>query len=464
MIRFRQPAMLVLLPFVASLCAASGADARSLRDTVRTALVNHPAIKSSYKRRLSAAERVKVERGALFPTVNLRGETGWQYSNTPTTRGRATRGARHPYYASLFRNQGEIVVNQLLFDGFLTYNLVAAARAQVAKAGHQVVDTRQSIALQAVAAHIDVVRNRAFVRIARQNVAAHRSILYGIRRQVRAGRLTAADTSQAQSRLAKAVATLRSRIGALREAQVRYESIVGRSSGASLGVPSLAGLRPRYRSMSVREALRIARRKNPKIGIARSEVRFRNKRYRSTRGLFVPKAEFQGTATIGNNIDGLRGRDDTASALLVLTWNLYRGGADTARRQEALANLAVAKYDQANAQRKVREAVRKAYEALKASRSRISPLRARVSANVRVVSAYAKQFAAGRRSLLDRLDVQNDLFLSRAELADVRYTTIYNYFSLVSATGELLEYFGQQRDPKASKYKTKRGFWQRLGG
>jgi adhesin transport system outer membrane protein len=446
-------AIAVAVGLPSALLAGANANARSLEETVSSALASHPGVKASYKRRLSASERVKIERGALFPKVNLRGETGYEYTDSTTTRNRATRGPRDSHYASLFRNRGEIVVNQLIFDGFQTHNLVNAARVQLAKAGKNIVDTRLSVALQAVAAHIDVNRNRQFVSIARQNVGAHQAILAGIRRQVSGGRATSADVAQARTRLSNAIAVLRTRIGALREAQVRYESIVGLSAGPKMDVPNPGHLQSRYRRMSTQEALQIAARRNPKVGIAKSEVRSRKHRLKATRGLFLPKVEFEATLGTGNNIDGVRGPDSEMKAMVILTWNLYRGGSDIARRREALANLAVAKFDEADQRRIVREQVRQAVEALKATRSRLGPLHRRVAAATQVVSAYARQFDAGRRTLLDRLDVQNDLFLARAERVNVYYTHIYNYFSLVAATGELLEYFGQVRDPKAAKFK-----------
>ena len=68
------------------------AQATSLQEAVDKAVSSIPAIGSAQARRQSSEERVRVERGALFPVVNIRGETGLQYSDTPTTRRRASRG------------------------------------------------------------------------------------------------------------------------------------------------------------------------------------------------------------------------------------------------------------------------------------------------------------------------------------------------------------------------------------
>jgi adhesin transport system outer membrane protein len=428
------------------------AEARSLTESVKAALNQHPAIAASLQRRSSVSERVKIQHGDLLPTIDLRAETGIEYTDSPSTRGRFARGGPDDHFATLWRNSGSIVINQLIFDGLKTYNLLKSARAQLTKAGHQVVDTRQSIALKAIAAHVDVARQRDLVRIARRNVAAHSAILSGIRRQVSAGRATRADISQAQARLAQAIATREERIGDLRKAEVRYRSVVGLRPGQDISVPKIGTLLPQIRRLSLRRALRFARRHNPELHVARDEVRSRQYRFDATKGLFVPKVEFEFTAGMGNNLDGIRGRDSEVKAMVLMSWNLYRGGADLARRREALANLFTAKYDEADKFRVVRERVQQSYEALKAANSKLAPLADRISSAREVVAAYARQFDLGRRSLLDRLDVQNELFLSMAEHADQRYTAIFNYYSLIAASGGLLGYFDEPRDPESLKF------------
>ena len=68
------------------------AQAASLQEAVDKAVSSIPAIGSAQARRQASEERVRVERGALFPTVNIRGESGLQYSDSPGTRRRASRG------------------------------------------------------------------------------------------------------------------------------------------------------------------------------------------------------------------------------------------------------------------------------------------------------------------------------------------------------------------------------------
>ncbi|MEM9684631.1 MAG: TolC family outer membrane protein, partial [Pseudomonadota bacterium] len=392
-------------------------------------------------------------RGGLFPKVDLRGETGYEYLDSPSTRNRTTRGPGKSRYTSLWRNSASVFVTQMIFDGFQTVNLVRSARARAVQAGHRIANTRQTVALEAIAAYLDVVRTREFVRLARRNVRAHAGILGGIVRLQRQGRTTRADIGQARARYFQATARLKSFQGELRRAIVRYQAVVGRTPSARIKQPGMAVLRPRYARMTLQQAYKVADKQNPENKAAQSEVKARRYALDATKGLFTPRVDLEVEGSLGNNLDGSRGHSANLTALIVLTWNLYRGGSDIARRREALANLTVSQYDAADSRRVVRQRLGQAYEAFATDRATIPDNINRVRSNRGLVGAYARQFLAGQRSLLDRLDVQNDLFLAELELANNRSRLFFNYFSFVAATGELLPYFGLRKDIAAKKSK-----------
>ncbi len=432
---------------------ATPASSETLLNAIDSALKFQPAVKGATARRVSARERVKVERGALFPKIDVRGETGYEYLDSPSTRFRTTRAPGSHRYTSLWRNNASIFVTQMIFDGFQTVNLVRSARARADQAGHRFVNTRQKIALEAIAAYLDVVRTRQFVRLARRNVRAHAGILGGIVRLQRQGRTTRADIQQARARYFQATARLKSFQGELRRAVVRYQTVVGHTPPANMVQPGLSAMQPRYARMSLGQAYKVAEQQNPELKAAQSEINARKHAADATKGLFTPRVEFQLESSIGTNVSGTNGHTTNLTALVVLTWNLYRGGSDIARRREALANLTVAKFDEADTRRLIRQRLGQSYEAFAADRATISDNRNRVNSNRALVGAYARQFTAGQRSLLDRLDVQNDLFLAELELANTQSRMFFNYFSFVAATGELLTYFGLPNDvdPKTSK-------------
>jgi adhesin transport system outer membrane protein len=413
------------------------AGAASLQDAVDKAVNSIPAIGSATSRRLSTEERVRVERGALFPTINIRGETGVQYSDTPGTRGRSTRG-NDDGDTTLWRNEARVTLNQLLYDGGTTFNLVDEAQGNLVAATFRVDDAKRSVALQAIAAYIDVLRNRDFVSIAEGNVSAHVRLLANVRQLVPAGRAAESDVSQAESRLALAEANMANRQGELRDAETRYFRSVG-------DVPSdldPVAAAPAPGDIDIEGQVQTAVRRNPELAVARAVIDARESAFNATKGLFKPRLELDLSAIEGKHLDGVRGRDTDYRAVLVMTWNVYRGGADSARKREAQAALTAVKFDEADTLRFIRERVEASFKSFEKNAARRGPLQRRVDQNENLIVAYERQFELGQRTLLDLLDVQNELFVSRAELTDAEHSGLFDYFDLVTASGELGEMFG----------------------
>ncbi len=422
-----------------SVAWTGAAQAVSLEEAVNKAIASIPAIGSAQARRQSSEERVRVERGALFPVVNIRGETGAQYTDSPTTRGRASRPPGGDGDTTLWRNEGRIVANQLLYDGGTTFNLIDEAQNNLVAATFRVDDAKRSVALQAIAAYIDVLRNREFVAIAEDNIAAHERLLGNVQRLAdEAGRASQADISQADARLALAQANFENRVGELADAETRYFRSVGEAPGdlEPIGpIPSPADIDV---AGQVQQAVRL----NPELAVARALIDARQSAFDATNGLFLPRLELELSASEGDDLDGVQGRDSDYRALLILTWNLYRGGSDSARRREAQANLTAIKFDEADTLRFVRERVEASYDSFEKNAARIPPLQRRVEENSNLIGSYERQFELNQRSLLDLLDVQNEVFVSRAELADARHSGQFDYFDLIAASGELSALFG----------------------
>ncbi|MHC5112225.1 MAG: TolC family outer membrane protein [Planctomycetota bacterium] len=413
------------------------AQAASLQEAVDKAVSSIPAIGSATARRLSAEERVRVERGALFPEVTIFGETGLEYSDTPGTRRRASRG-NDDGDTTLWRNRATITATQLLYDGGTTFNLVDEAQGNLVAATFRVDDAKRSVALQAIASYIDVLRNRRFVEIAETNITAHERLLGNVRQLVDSGRASDSDVSQGESRLALAEANLENRKGELRDAETRYFRSVGE---APADLDTLAPA-PNPGDIDIEGQVQQAVRLNPELAVARALIDAREARAKSTDGLFLPRLELELSASEGKHLDGVRGRDTNYHALVRLTWNIYRGGADSARAREASANLTAVKFDEADTLRFIRERVEASFKSFEKNAARKGPLTRRVTENVNLVSAYERQFELGQRSLLDLLDVQNELFVATAELIDAEHSGLFDYYDLLAASGELGPLFG----------------------
>src|SRR5690606_25601151 len=98
-----------------------------------------------------------------------------------------------------------------------------------------------------------------------------------------------------------------------------------------------------------------------------------------------PQLDLQLNGRQGDNLGGVEGRDTSASALVVMNWNLYRGGADTARKREFVHRHQQSKEESARAARQVENDVRATWASMVAAGERARQYAAQAAANTEVV-------------------------------------------------------------------------------
>jgi outer membrane protein, adhesin transport system len=177
---------------------------------------------------------------------------------------------------------------------------------------------------------------------------------------------------------------------------------------------------------------------SPTVLIANADIDVAKAELRGSRAGNYPRFDLEVGAAANRNVDGVEGGGVEAQALLVVRYNLFRGGADIAREREAFARLDEARQALRQAQRDAEEEARVAYNALTTAQARVESLRAAVEAQRATRDVYAQQFDLGQRSLLDLLDAENELFVARSNLTTAQYTEIFGVYRVLAVIGDLL--------------------------
>ncbi|MGH6885832.1 MAG: TolC family protein, partial [Geminicoccales bacterium] len=163
-------------------------------------------------------------------------------------------------------------------------------------------------------------------------------------------------------------------------------------------------------------------------------------------------------ASAGEDLDGVEGSDVSAQALLVLRYNLFRGGGDIAREREAFSRLEEARQAVRVAQRDAEEEARVAFNALTTARARVTALGQGVEAQRATRDIYAQQFDLGQRGLLDLLDAENELFNGRSNLVTATFTETFAAYRVLAIIGTLLDTLSIDRPQEAiSIYRERQG-------
>jgi adhesin transport system outer membrane protein len=422
---------MALLASVGLISASSAAIAGSVSDTIRAALETNPELGIVRADRRAIDQELRQARARYLPSVDVFADTGPEIVNDNSTR---RRGPGSTNTAENWRSGVGARLSQMLFDGFETRSEVERQTARIDSASYRVAEAAEFIAVDAVEAHLEVLRNAEIVAFNETNVEAHQRILGQVRELERTGAGGIADVRQAEARLANAQATLVQAINTLRDAEAFYERVVGMPALDLTLEPPPAAVLP----SSVEDAARTASVQSPTVLLAAADVDVAAAELRGSRSGFYPRLDLELTARTDEDIDGADGRATTANALVVARYNLFRGGADIAREREAFHRLNEARSALLRARRGSEEAARVSMNAYEITRLRTERLRERAEAQRRTRDAYAQQFEIGQRDLLDLLDSENELFIARVQLLTSEYTERFAIYRVLGVTGELL--------------------------
>lgn len=418
-----------LIAITVSLAFCGMAYAQSLKDAVTLAVETNPQVLSAAKRKEAADSAINAAKGGYFPRVDFLYGRGREWSVNQTTIARL--GSEDEL--RLQRKQESAILNQMIWDGFGVKSEVDRREAISNSSAFRVYGTAEEIALQAIDAYLDVLKNRELVNYAKDNLAAHRKTYDQVKLRVDKGVGRRADLEQMEARLALAISNVSAAESTLRDAEIAYQRIIGRAPG-NLTLPAA----PQNIPPTVDEALKVAINNHPTLRSALADVDAAQAQREIARSFISPRLEFEASYSRNRNIDGIEGPNRDRLYMLWLKWNVFRGGFDKYRLDETGHQIIEAQEIARNTHRQVEAAVRLAYNAFATARDRLPSLERYVKSADATRDAYAKQFAIGQRTLLDLLDSENEFFTARSTYLNAQFIELSTRYRILNAMGELL--------------------------
>lgn len=412
----------------------SSADAMTLQEAVSLAISTNPEVGQVSNDRRAIDQELRQGRALYYPQIDLRAAAGVEWSDNATTRPAVGNDSTR----TLFRKEASLTLSQLIFDGFFADSEVERQTSRVKSAAHRVQESAEFVGLDAVEAFLEVLRHRERVELAENNVAVHRQRLQQVQARAQAGGGNIADVRQAEARLANAESGLVQTQGNLRDAEALFIRVVGQGP-ETLEEPAIpADALPG----DVEAAVSTAIANSPTVAFARQDVKTAEADVKQQEASLYPDIRLELSGSANDNVDGRRNNEFDASALVVLRYNLYRGGADTARIREFKWRLAEAIDAMHTNERRVSEDARVSWNAIETSRSNVGILQQQVTANERTRDVYRQQFEIGQRGLLDLLDADNELYLASDSLITATYAEIFANYRLLATMGALQRTLG----------------------
>lgn len=421
---------MVLLLGAGLCCAPAAAD--TLADALARAVANLPEVRAARANQRAVEQNAAQARSAWYPTVDAAVGQGRETSNNVSTRVLGSDQA-------LTRREAEVSLSQLLFDGGAASGQVRRFRARAEGAGDQVAHAAETAGVRVAQAYLDVIRLRELISLAADNEKRHQETLAQVSRLAEVGQGRRADAQQAEARFALAQASLTQLRGQLAQAEAAYLHLTGQPPGQLAGAGSFQAKLPATLAAALADALE----SHPAIRAAQKELLAAQADRESAHSrALAPRLALEVGTSSNHDLDGIRGTNADRFAMLRLRYNLFRGGADVSRAQEAAARVDEALANLGRARNDTERDLRQAWQGLAEDRVRLPQLERYAAASAQVVNSYRLQFSIGQRTLLDVLNAENELFSAKSSQYTGTHAVTIGELRVLAAMGRLLDALG----------------------
>jgi outer membrane protein len=409
---------------IACFAAPQGAArAETLADALAAAYVNSGLLDQNRALLRAADEDVAQAVANLRPIIDWSADLRRDFSRAGT--------------AGLTRSSGEttanlgIVASLLLYDFGRSDFLTEAAKETVLATREALRSVEQVVLLTAVRAYMDVIRNRQFVSLRRNNLRLLQEELRAARDRFEVGEVTRTDVAQAEAAVALAQGGLAVAEGNLARAVEEFLEAVGRGPGDLRTPGDLTRL-----GGDPAAAKAAALQRHPDILEAQRNVTVAELNMQAAAAARRPTLNLTGRLGTTNDLaDSEFSR--SGSVGLELRGPIYQGG-----RLSSLERQARAQRDQRLAQLhlvglQVKQDVGNAFANLRAARAGREANREAVRAARVAFEGTREEAKLGARTTLDVLDAEQDLLDAEANLISANADVVIAAYSVLASMGDL---------------------------
>ena len=397
---------------------------RTLRDALVKTYDSNPTIMAERQTLRQSDEDVAIARALGRPQIS----TSVGYNRDLVTRNIGNNGSDLSITGSL---------SVPLYSGGRVRNSVRAANTRVEAGRADLRATEGDIFTEAVAAYMDVIRDRSIVQLNQNQVRVLDTNLQATRDRFEVGDLTRTDVAQSDARLALARSNLSFVEGRLRASEENFRRVIGESAGdlqPPNPLPTLPG--------TTDQATQIALGNNADLASIAAQARAAGYDVRVAQGGRLPTVSAVSTTrytdllgTSDNN--GILADSTTSSGVgLSLSLPLYQGGGAGARVRRArafenqLLETAVA------VERGVVSTTGSAFASYRAALNAIESNEIAVAANQLALEGTRAEQTVGTRNVLDVLNAEQELLNSQVLLVTARRDAYVAGFQLLNAMGQ----------------------------
>ena len=405
--------------------AVSAASADTLREALNATYRGNPTLTGQREALKVTDSTVAIARAAGRPQVSA--TVG--VNRDLTSSGALARLGKGPYLT------GGVDLSYPLFNGGSVRNSITAAKTRVEAGRATLRAVEGDIFTEAVAAYMDVIRDRSIVELNENQVKVLGTNLEAARDRFEIGDVTRTDVAQSEARQALAQSDLERARGRLPTSEENYRRVIGLRPGVLAPPPPLPPL-----PTSADQAVQIALANNPDFIAITRQAEAARYDIRVAEAARLPTVSGVASGDYVNTLAGETGgapRAGTATSIGVQgRIPLYSGGLPAARIAQSIALEAQTLEQRVATERAVISNTRSAFATYYAAQGAIASNQVAVKANELALEGARAENSVGTRTILEVLNAEQELLNAQVALVTARRDSYVAGFQLLNAMGQ----------------------------
>ena len=383
-------------------------------------------------------ERTPQARAGLLPTLSLSGNSLWNQNELYLRNGTLPPTLDpNPRFNS---NGYTLALTQPLFrwQNWVAYD---QSKFQVAQAEANFVQAGQDLILRVAQAYFDVLYASESLKAVQANKKSIEQQLESAKRNFEVGTSTIVDAQEAQARFDLATAQEIAAESDLEVRQRTLQAIIGKEPGPLAPFRRGAEISP-PQPADMKQWAAAAEKDNISVQIQMAAVEIASREVDRQRAGHYPTIDLvankgQSTAlasTVGGQLE-----TDFQNVGVQLNLPIFQGGAVVSRQSEASANRAAAESTLEQARRNAALLARQQYLGATNGLAQVRALKAALISSQSSLESNRLGFEVGVRINIDVLNADNQVFVTRRDLAKAVVDTLMSQLRLKAAVGTLSE-------------------------
>ena len=418
---------------VLSIAGAVPAFAQTLEQELAGLLEEHPQIKAALKGIESARLEIDKSKAGYYPTVTVAADYGAEVIDNPAERALRSNIGGGP--SSRTPSTAHLTVIQKLDDANATDSTVKTARLNTRVSEITAQTTSQTLLFEGATAYIDVLRQKRLISLSFVNERNIQRQFSLEDERVQRGSGIAVDVLQSKSRLQLAKERRVTFEGALEDAVSRYAQTVNHAPDIDAMVDPV--LPVELIPSNLETAIDIAIEESPALVSSAATIEVARERRRAVKSEYFPTMDLIGSWNYEKHRGAVVGTRRDYSLLLSGSWDLFTGFSTQASMAQAAFDYSASKDNHDFVFRKVVEQLKLAWQALITVRNRLELLENAVNIATEVFESRKKLRAAGKETVINVLDAENEVNNARINFTSAAYDERIVIYQLLLAMGRL---------------------------